>query len=496
MADYHFFVTNGEKQRVNQTARSHSMRTALQVRSNGLPARVYLPSQISQKTIKSKKTLKGRFRLGVEKRRVKSDEKSGPTKNTGIDLIADRSATKYSPAAPHSREQDRETIVHSPAGFDVYYVALHYNEQTDALFTNCLTHFQRDVKVSNHEKTHFSFSMTDPLIMASVLAMTGIYCALDGTLTDASVEFEAWRQKGKVIEKINYHLQSNQVQITDSVIVSLATLISIMNMNGVFHMADVHLNGLAEMIYARGGLSAFQHNPHLSRVVTWADIQTASGLGRAPKFPLFARPWESSVLSNSLIEAESESLKPLRGIDGAAEALNVLTMLRRVISLQNDAYIKSIGSAATTDELTDAAEHMILRHIAEHPSRQSSSAVVHATFSAAHVFIYCYLRDIPKRAKIFQILLFRLQQSLLSMDDLTLGRNDRWPIIWALFIGYAAGLRMDENQNTYKEWFLLKLHTALDVMKQYGELDKDLVKKHMMEFPWVDRLCQVAYAHV
>ncbi|RDW67083.1 hypothetical protein BP5796_09832 [Coleophoma crateriformis] len=335
--------------------------------------------------------------------------------------------------------------------------------------------------------------------MASVLAMTGIYCVLDGTLTDASIELEAWRQKGKVIEKISDHLQSNQVQITDAVIASLATLISIMNMNGVFHMAAVHLNGLAEMIHARGGLSTFQHNHHLARVITWADIQTASGLGRPPLFPLlplFPRAWENSLPRNPLIEAESESLALLRGIDGAAEALGVLTMLRRIIWLQNSARVTSISSVATTEGLINAAEHIILRYITEHASQQSSSAVAPAIFAAAHVFIYCSLRDIPKRAKIFQILLFRLQQALLNMDHLTLDGNICWPMIWALFIGYAAGLRMDKHRNIYGEWFLLKLHTVLNAIKQNGELDKDLLKEHMMEFLWVDRLCQVAFAHI
>lgn len=70
--------------------------------------------------------------------------------------------------------------------------------------------------------------MTDPLIMASVLAMTGLYCSRDGTLTDTAIVLEAWRQKGNVIRKVNYHLKSNQENITDAVIASLATLISIM----------------------------------------------------------------------------------------------------------------------------------------------------------------------------------------------------------------------------------------------------------------------------
>lgn len=137
MTDYQFFVTNGEKQRVNQVARSHAMRTALQVRSEGLPAKVQPPSQISQKTIKSKATLNGRFRLGRQKSHVKSSGITGPMQNTKIDLAVDSWAMNKSQDAPDPHEQDRAIIIHSPAGFDVYYVTLQHNEQTDALFKYC-----------------------------------------------------------------------------------------------------------------------------------------------------------------------------------------------------------------------------------------------------------------------------------------------------------------------------------------------------------------------
>jgi hypothetical protein len=125
--------------------------------------------------------------------------------------------------------------------------------------------------------------------MATVLAMAGIYSALDGTLRDTSVELEAWRQKGLAIQQINRHLQSDYPKITDSIIASLATLISIMvspldwpklstsifhclrlsqNVNGVFQMASIHLSGLAQMIQIRGGFESLQHNHQLLRAAT------------------------------------------------------------------------------------------------------------------------------------------------------------------------------------------------------------------------------------
>lgn len=91
-----------------------------------------------------------------------------------------------------------------------------------------LEHFQWHVETPSQEKVQLAFSMRDPLIMATVLAMAGIYSALDGTLRDTAVELEAWRQKGLAIQQINRHLQSDYPKITDSIIASLATLISIM----------------------------------------------------------------------------------------------------------------------------------------------------------------------------------------------------------------------------------------------------------------------------
>lgn len=138
MTDYKFFVTNGEKQRASQAARSHAMRTALQVRSSGLPPRMHPPSQISQKIIRSEGTLKGRFRLGGKRTPLKSGRRSSSTQNASKALLTDRRTTTVSRGAPDPFEQDREVIVHSPAGFDVYYVTLEPNEQTDSLFKYCM----------------------------------------------------------------------------------------------------------------------------------------------------------------------------------------------------------------------------------------------------------------------------------------------------------------------------------------------------------------------
>lgn len=172
-----------------------------------------------------------------------------------------------------------------------------------------------------------------------------------------------------------------------------------------------------------------------------------------------------------------------------------MAMLRGIILLENSPRATSI-SPVVIEGLTDAAENIILGHLEEYAYQQSSSAVVHATFAAAHLFMYCAFRDVPKGAKIFQILVFRLQQSLQNTNEWPLDEKHRSPSLWILFVGYAASLRIDAHRNLYKNWFSSRLNTALDERRQNGELDKEQFKKHMSEFLWVDRLCHAALAYL
>lgn len=137
MTKYYFFVTSGEKLRANQAARSHAMRTALGHRSDGLPAGVHTPLWISQTTAKSKRSLKTRFRLQNSKDSVASSARSGLPHNTGTELVSAHQAADLSRHKPNPRERDRQTIVHTPAGFHVSYVTLQYNQHTNALFECC-----------------------------------------------------------------------------------------------------------------------------------------------------------------------------------------------------------------------------------------------------------------------------------------------------------------------------------------------------------------------
>lgn len=146
--------------------------------------------------------------------------------------------------------------------------------------------------------------------------------------------------------------------------------------------------------------------------------------------------------------------------------------------------------------LIDAAEHIILDHIVKNANQQSSSEVVRASFAASHVFLYCSFRDIPRGAEIIQVLVLRLRESLHNMDYLPEGGNNRQPVLWALFVGYAAGLRMDDHQDFHKNWFFVKLKTALKEKKQHGELTEELLKTHVTDFLWEDKLCREAFANI
>lgn len=65
MPDYKFIVLDNHGKRANRAARSHAMRTALQLRSEGPQSASSSPYNTSALTTKLQAELKGRFRLPV-----------------------------------------------------------------------------------------------------------------------------------------------------------------------------------------------------------------------------------------------------------------------------------------------------------------------------------------------------------------------------------------------------------------------------------------------
>lgn len=101
------------------------------------------------------------------------------------------------------------------------------------------SYFDLNAATVDPKNTWFAFSMTDPIIMASMLALTGTFCILNGSLTDSRIQQEVYRQKYETIRMVNYRLQIKADQTSDAMIASIATLVNI----------DVSLrpNSLSEM---------------------------------------------------------------------------------------------------------------------------------------------------------------------------------------------------------------------------------------------------------
>jgi len=88
MPDYKFLVFNTEGEQANRAVRSHAMRTALQLRSEGTSTSTSSASSTSLLIAQSRANLKGRFRLPSRKTMVKSDKHkdlSESIEESGID---------------------------------------------------------------------------------------------------------------------------------------------------------------------------------------------------------------------------------------------------------------------------------------------------------------------------------------------------------------------------------------------------------------------------
>jgi len=169
----------------------------------------------------------------------------------------------------------------------------------------------------------------------------------------------------------------------------------------------------------RGGYESFLEVPLVTRSVTWADLQTATALGRKPIFPLVYGESLAALPPDALEAAELPSLEHVAAMGpGGARVKHAFVLLRRAIIARS----KPLGQEAVRLHM-HIAESAILRLLFDEDDRRLLLGLLRPLLLAAHLYLYVAMRQVPKRGAVVRALVGRLT------DSLRPGRADPVPML-------------------------------------------------------------------
>ncbi|KAL7941150.1 hypothetical protein V8C42DRAFT_197485 [Trichoderma barbatum] len=261
--------------------------------------------------------------------------------------------------------------------------------------------------------------------------------------------------------------------IRDTLIAAVSLVIARENLAGQFDQAKIHMEGLQLMVKQRGGIKSVI--PAHRRVVTWADLCYSNIWRCKPSFPKLS--YKVTKSDTELPDRMKSRVLSPEGAFGTALPTNaIFRSLRRISAALTPEYDAPLDRTAMSDQIY-GVEYNLLTLQNEYTEYlepiQYLSSVSVLMNTAAYIYVYLILRELPINSR----LLYKLSQQLrgaLEMQDEgwwnTTSERQQW-LLWVLFMGYGAASEWPE-----KWWFVERMEplgAALMVWTR-GELESAL----------------------
>lgn len=473
----------------NKAARSHAVKTALQLRSitvAGGDSRGGAAD--SKRTAQCKNELKGRFRLGAASIKSHSDRPKAKSQ-TKI-----RHATfQGTEAAP---EESR--IVSAPASINQNHLSSNYlsgvgwfganildpfgtipippNPRIDMLLKNCIVFFDYLTTTVPSHKTWLGLAIKDPLLIRVTLCMTAAFGDKQAFLFSLDLRKEGWKLKGEVINEVNLILQSGRV--TENLLAAIAHLGHVASLEGSLEEADIHMRGLHGLIALKGGIKSIKAY-QVGRFINWVDLELATTRGRRPLYPLHygldrvKLPWYIVEPCEYPALSHLQSLGP-----GHETIITVIQLLRQRVMAAKcniDRTLRDIRA------LSLSIAFLTLDHVADIPTTPEGKCL-RILLLAAYLFgcvtlkqEYRWTRALP------QTVAQRLKASLKTLPTYSAIWADYLPqLLWVLFIGAVVE---EEDRQDQEIWFLPQLEVIRQLLGCRGRME---MEGHLHSMVWDD----------
>ncbi|KAF2789355.1 hypothetical protein K505DRAFT_365673 [Melanomma pulvis-pyrius CBS 109.77] len=494
------------------------------------------PELNSASTVHAKPNLKSRFRLpkqGQEMREPKAKakcksveweasggveekkESSTVSARKSIDRHSDMSESNWS--RPSSRTASsggkggqasiRMLLKTNPSAhrfdpFDVLPVP--GTPQLDMLFKLYKCGSRTNAMAINARNTWWSFISNDAGLLHATLATWALYGMLARGMSELRVE--KLRHKNEAIKEIKSKVGGASGEISDQLVGTVLTLASFENLVGAYEAAQLHIAALKRMVNARGGLPAFGHNDGLVRGIIWVDFHTAAAFHTPPSFPRISLGPTTRPLPDALLE-EAACTSPTSLLQlslAAVDCFNIFYRIHRLALAVSTPWFRKVDRL-TISNLLYETEYIILsipdysrdfldfdmgaKHDADdegdcidRANMADSASVVEAILAATHIFVYAALREIPPKAKIFSILLERLQ---VALDRPAVNILDVWRkeknlniLLWALVIASSVAATWGG-----RNWWIGRLSEVVKELDMHSERE---LEESVKRVAWTD----------
>ncbi|KAK1753681.1 hypothetical protein QBC47DRAFT_386929 [Echria macrotheca] len=516
MSTYKFFTVEGPEGKflaANKAIRSHAMKTALRTRTqradNGQQDDE--PSLAdSKEVVRRKEELKTRFRLPKR-------PKGNPNAQA---VVADQRVTAPTNHPLVSGRQTAQAVVAqrlvqpvqrlgSGVADPFRSLPVPIKGKVDVLVKYMLTGFSLNLSTVDSQRPWFGYAMQSPEVMHATLALSAGFWAASMSTPDAALEREGFWHQGQAMAIVRANLQARN--ITNTVLATIAGLGNVEMFQGRFEAAAVHLRGVRDLVEARGGVETILDDFYLCRCIDWVDVQTASGLGRAPLFPPLHGGMDDVLLPPATLH--QAGLPPLA--PALCPAVWPIFHLLRLAVAARDSPAVSANSHRILLHLADSSILHFLygdgssrRHDQHRQEKDECNRTDTVLVQATHVFLHAALRQVPPTSSLLRTLVGRLQDALTN-DDALPSETDFWgaggdhddvsALAWAAFVGLAATSESADGER--HAWFSNLFGAAISRARAQGGTempwplaDDDFVgqaeiRRVLEPFLWRDEFC-------
>ncbi|KPM45515.1 hypothetical protein AK830_g1043 [Neonectria ditissima] len=492
MPEFEFVVSDGTVKRPSAALRSHAVKSGLHRKSQ---AKVASGPRDSQLTVRQKDSLKGRFKLSGgasnPKRNVKAvvEERSSQSKSHGPVTMqpemADDSVMLRGDAGLDTRHDQhlppstQPQVVRTPSQgrgdpFGTFLVPL--TSDAEKLVKFFISRFELPVPIASIQRQWWDYALSDPLVMHATL---GLAAATWSTLVyiPKQLVYEGYKQKGMALREVQERLTTGSHSL--ALVGAIANLASTEGCEAAFATARVHLMGLDLLVKTwAGGYDALKSNINVARVVNWADIQAANGLGVRPLIPMIFSLNSITLPTSVIAAAEEPSLSHLKIFEkdsGSSTIESCFSLVRQgQYSVRNDEVPRHDFGI-----LINAVDHFL----ADILGGDNISGLGRILLTAAHIAYYTIVRGVPPIALLPRIIARRLRKQLdTAIPIISSCPEFQHGLIWCLLIGSAVAYETGEDWDV----FSTDLCAAVQSGKIQGPLELEEIARRFVwhqQFP-------------
>jgi hypothetical protein len=335
----------------------------------------------------------------------------------------------------------------------------------------------------NPDGGFFSQARCDPAVLHCLFYLVALSFNLRNGVSDSPESLYHGSQAFKII---NDRIETGN--FTDMTLGAVAMLVTKENLNGNYDIAKMHMSGLNYMVKSRGGIHMLQGV--FRRIVTWSDFCFANVWNCQPQFPRLSLP--SDTRDFSLSDFELNLLAPEDLFGPESPMVSIFHDLRALASDFEPENIGTIDRLAASNTIYNVEYTLLaLNKVGMSDPDPHECIYSYETVplkTAAHLFLYLVIREIPPTSQLLLRLVERLREALeIQMGGWWETTFDRrlW-LLWMLFIGGAVAKASWE-----KSWFVRELGVACKGLGFESEQSlKEGLKRVLWQEAWFGTHCE------